>query len=570
MSTTTRDLVSIGQYSDRGVKTENQDSYGVLVPESPLLESKGIVAVMADGVSGSEAGRIASETTVKSLLHDYACTAESWTVKTSVEKVLQATNRWLCGQGGGSLRRSCATTLSALVVKSTTAHLFHVGDTRIYRLRGSELTQLTQDHRIWLSEEKNFLTRALGIDLHLDIDYRHFPVEVGDTFIFTTDGVHEYVSEQALINQVLTHAAHLDRAAREIATAALRAGSPDNVSCQMVRFDHLPQLDARAWLDRLTEKPFPPDLEPGMRLDGYRIVRGLHASARSQVYLAVDEESGASVVIKTPSVNYQDDAIYLDLFSHEEWVGKRLHSPHVLQMIEPVRPRQFLYSVSEYVDGQTLRHWMHEHPQADLQLVRDLVGQIARGLMAFHRLEMIHQDLKPENLIIDRQGTVKIIDFGSTKIAGVEEIATPIHRLTLLGTRHYTAPEYLLGEPCSARSDLFSLAVITYELLTGHLPFGERYDETTIRRLQYTSARQWAPDLPLWVDWALEKALRRNPVQRQEELSEFLHDLAEPNPAFLSARRLPLLTRAPVDTWRALFIASLLVNLVLLFLLSRV
>jgi serine/threonine protein kinase len=151
----------------------------------------------------------------------------------------------------------------------------------------------------------------------------------------------------------------------------------------------------------------------------------------------------------------------------------------------------------------------------------------------------------------------------------VEEIATPIQRLTLLGTRHYTAPEYLLGEPCSARSDLFSLAVITYELLTGHLPFGERYDETTIRRLQYTSARQWAPDLPLWVDWALEKALRRNAAQRQEELSEFLHDLVEPNPAFLSARRQPLLTRAPVDTWRALFIVSLLVNLVLLFLLSR-
>lgn len=561
--------VSVGQYSDRGVKAENQDSFGVLIPESPLLESKGIVAVLADGVSGSAAGRVASETSVKSLLHDYFCTAESWTVKTSVEKVLLATNRWLCGQGADSARRSCATTLSALVVKSTTAHLFHVGDTRVYRLRQGELTQLTQDHRVWMSEDRNFLTRALGIDLRLDIDYRSLPVEAGDVFLFTTDGVHEYLSDQAMIAAIQAHADHLDRAAREIATGALRAGSPDNVTCQIVRFDALPQIDAAGWLEQLTEKPFPPELDPGMRIDGYRIVRALHASARSQVYLAVDEDSGVQVALKTPSANYQDDPVYLDLFTHEEWVGKRLHSPHVLRVVEPNRPRQFLYTVTEYVAGDTLRQWMHSHPQPDLHRVRDLVGQIARGLMAFHRLEMIHQDLKPENILIDAEGTARIIDFGSTKIAGVEEITTPIQRLSLLGTRLYTAPEYLLGEPCSARSDLFSLAVITYELLTGYLPYGERYDETTIRRLAYTPARQWAPDLPLWVDWALEKALQRNPALRQAELSEFIHDLAEPNPDFVAARRPPILARDPVATWRGLFIVSALVNLILLFLLSR-
>ena len=566
---TTAARISVGQYSDRGVKAENQDCFGVLVPESPLLESKGIVAVLADGVSGSAAGRIASETSVKSLLHDYFCTAESWTVKTSVEKVLLATNRWLCGQGADSARRSCATTLSALVVKSTTAHLFHVGDTRVYRLRRGELTQLTQDHRVWMSEDRNFLTRALGIDLHLDIDYRHFPVEVGDIFLFTTDGVHEYLSDQAMMAAIQAHADHLDRAAREIATGALRAGSPDNVTCQIVRFDTLPQIDAAGWFEQLTEKPFPPELDPGMRIDGYRIVRALHASARSQVYLAVDEDSGVQVALKTPSANYQDDPVYLDLFTHEEWVGKRLHSPHVLRVVEPVRPRQFLYTVTEYVAGETLRQWMHGHPQPDLHRVRDLVGQIARGLMAFHRLEMIHQDLKPENILIDAEGTARIIDFGSTKIAGVEEITTPIQRLSLLGTRLYTAPEYLLGEPCSPRSDLFALAVITYELLTGHLPYGEGYDETTIRRLAYTPARQWAPDLPLWVDWALEKALQRNPALRQAELSEFIHDLSEPNPDFVAAHRPPILARDPVATWRGLFIASALVNLILLFLLSR-
>ncbi|MFZ2208853.1 MAG: bifunctional protein-serine/threonine kinase/phosphatase [Porticoccaceae bacterium] len=564
---TSAPICSVGQYSDRGVKEENQDSYGVLLPADSRLEYKGIAMVIADGVSGSEQGKLASETCVKSLLADYYCTADSWTVKTSVEKVLLATNRWLCGQASQSaeLHRGLASTLSALVVKSTTAHLFHVGDTRIYRLRAGTLELLTVDHRFWVSREKNYLTRALGIDARVEIDYTKFPVERGDTFIFTTDGVHEHVTDRLIRELVEAHPDHLDRAARAIATRALQNGSPDNVTCQIVRFDALPSVADADVFRRLTELPFPPELAAGMKIDGYRIVRELHASKRTQVYLALDEASGRQVVLKTPSANFSDDPVYLDLFRHEEWVGSRLQSNHVLRIVGQERPRQFLYYVTEYVDGQTLRSWMHDHPEPDLGAVREIIGQCARGLAAFHRLEMIHQDLKPENIMIDTEGTVKIIDFGSTKIAGIEEIASPIERLQLLGTKNYTAPEYLQGYPCSARSDIFSLGVIAYEMITGQLPFGAKYDETQLGRMEYIAARRWVPELPAWVDRALEKALSRAMERRYAEVSEFVYDLCNPNADFSHENRRPLLERDPLGFWRGLAIASLLLNLALGF-----
>lgn len=560
------ELIRVGQYSDRGAKAENQDSYGVLVPDSPAVDYKGIVAVIADGVSNCDEGKVASETCVSSLMHDYYCTPDSWTVKTSVEKVLLATNRWLYsyGQQNPYGQKGMATTLSAIVIKSSTAHLFHIGDTRIYHLSNDDLELLTQDHCVWASEDKNYLTRAVGIDLRMDIDYQKIPVQQDDIFVLTTDGVHEYLPAVQIKNLVKQYSDNLDRAAKEIATVALKNGSPDNVTCQIIRINQVPGLGEDTLYKKLTELPLPPELSAGMKLDGYKIVRELHSSKRTQVYLALDEDSAKHVVLKTPSVNYEDDPVFLDMFMHEEWVGSRLDNNHVLRVIEQNRPRHFLYYVSEYIDGQTLRGWMNDNPEPDLNRVREIVGQISRGIMAFHNKEMIHQDLKPENIMIDSDGTVKIIDFGSTKIAGIEEITTPLDRLTLLGTKNYTAPEYLQGYPCSTRSDIFSLGVIVYEMLTGQLPYGDKYDEGSIKRVSYVLARQRLPELPVWIDGALEKAVNKNAERRYHELSEFIHDLANPNDVFLGMASEPLLTRDPLAFWRGLTIISLIVNGLLL------
>src|SRR6185369_9137231 len=143
--------------------------------------------------------------------------------------------------------------------------------------------------------------------------------------------------------------------------------------------------------------------------DGYRIVRQLHDSSRSHVYLAVDTESeaGEPVVLKVPSIDLRGEPGYLRRFAMEEWIARRLDNPHLLKAGPAARRRGFLYSVTEYVDGRTLSQWMIDNPKPDLETVRGLVEQIASGLQAFHRKEMLHQDLRPENVMIDRTGTAR-------------------------------------------------------------------------------------------------------------------------------------------------------------------
>ncbi len=566
--------VKVGQYSDRGRKEVNQDFHGVMFPKEPLRTSKGIAIAIADGISSSEAGQIAAEACVTGFLEDYFCTPESWTVKKSAEKVLTALNLWLYSQGTAHDRAPAhVSTLSALVIKSATAHLFHAGDTRIYRLRDGQIEQITIDHRVWVSAEKSYLGRAMGAGTRLDIDYFQVPVAQGDIFVLATDGVHDYLDRNHLVGLIAQGGDNLDGTAKAIVETALARGSPDNLTCQVARVLSLPLRDPDEVYQELTALPFPPELEPGMVIDGYRVLREIHTSKRTQIYLALDIETDTRVVLKTPSVNYQDNPAYLECFLLEEWIGRRIDNPHVLKVRGHERRRRFLYHVTEYIEGQTLRQWMHDHPERRLEEVRAMLEQAAKGLQAFHRMEMLHRDLKPENLMIDPMGTVKIIDFGSAKVAGLAEIATPIERLEVLGTRNYTAPEYLLGEPGNNRSDIFSLGVIAYELLTGRLPYGEMPDRwpaaAPAARWRYTPAYVYNRTIPPWIEGALRKAVHSDPTRRYAELSEFLQDLRQPNPDYTRTQPRPLLERNPVGFWRGLAILLLFTVAYLLFLLSR-
>ena len=562
--------LTIGQHTQAGRKDRNEDFFGAVTPDEPLIHTKGAVMAIADGISGCEAGKEASECTVKGFLNDYLSTPDSWTVVHSVEKVLQALNQWLYARSHDrySAYQGMLTTLSAVVIKSTTAHLVHVGDSRIYLLRDGQLEQLTTDHRIWISAKQNHLSRAMGADLHLDIDYRSLAIDAGDILLFTTDGVHDYIGERRMVEIVERYDNDLDHAAREITNEAYANDSPDNLTCQVVRLDRLPEAREEDFYRKLTELPFPPDLEPGMTLDGYRIIRELRASNRSQVYLALEKDSGRQVVIKTPSVNFQDDPLYIDQFLHEEWVGKRLSDAHVMKIFEPAERRRFMYYAAEYIEGQTLREWMHDNPAPSLNDVRAIIKQVAAGLRSFHRMEMLHQDLKPENIMIDTHGTVKIIDFGSARIAGLSESGSPISHDHILGTRDYSAPEYLSGERGTNRSDIYSLGVIAYEMFTSHLPHGKSRLDRPMPHRQYISARNIRRDLPVWIDGALRKATRLSPDNRYELLSEFIFDLEHPNPSFTPDHAEPLIKRNPLLVWKGLTFVMLIFNIFLLYLLA--
>lgn len=551
--------ISIGQHSDKGRKPINQDFHGVLIPAEPLLSSKGVAVVLADGISSSGVSHVASESAVKSFLTDYYCTSEAWSVKTSAQRVLAATNSWLHSQTRQSQYaydkdKGYVCTLSAMVIKSTVAHIFHVGDCRIYRLAGRTLEQLTNDHRVVVSSEQTYLGRALGVNPQIEIDYQAFPIEQGDIFLLATDGVYEHVADRALAGAIQDGMADLDLAARRIVDGAFEHGSGDNLTVQIIRIDNLPDGDTADVLGQSLELALPPLLGARMNFDGYTIIRELHASSRSHLYLAVDTETDAVVTIKIPSIDLRDDPAYLKRFMMEEWVARRIDSPHVLKPCARARKRNYLYVATEFIEGQTLRQWMIDHPRPDLETVRDLVEQIAKGLRAFHRKEMLHQDVRPDNIMIDKTGTAKIIDFGSTQVTGVIEAMPLARHNDILGTAQYTAPEYVLGEGGSPRSDLFSLGVIAYQLLTGKLPYGadaaKARTRSQIGKLRYRSAIEDNREIPSWVDETLRRAVHPDPRKRYDSLSEFLFDLRHPNARFLASGVTPLIERNPLLFWK--------------------
>lgn len=568
--------VSIGRYSAPGIKADNEDFAGAVVPEEPQLTLKGITVAIADGMSGSEAGKEASHCCIAAFLDDYYSTPDSWSVMHAGQKILSATNSWLHSQGQSryASAKGMVSTLSVLVLKSNTAHIFHIGDSRIYLLRHNNLEQLTRDHRLWISNDKSYLNRAMGIEPHLEVDYKSLALEKGDRFFLSTDGLHDFIDEKILKEQLSRHD-NLDSIAEALVQSALDNKSDDNLSCQIVVIDSLPLLHEDEVLRHHVNLPFPPHLEPGMVLDGYRIEAELHASKRTQIYKAYDTVYERDVILKTPSVLYNDDTHYIEHFLHEEWAGKRINHENVLKILESDRNKSCLYYVTEYINGQTLREWITLNPKPEIKQVRKLIEQIAKGLRAFHRMEMLHQDLKPENIMITQAGVVKIIDFGSVKIAGIAEITPLDHDIqeNILGTLNYTAPEYHLGQRGSIKSDIFSVGVICYEMLNGNLPYGnmpEKPNRSNLSRLSYTPSFRHNNMVPVWIDGALKKVTQLTPQFRYDELSEFIHDLSTPNPQFLKPEdKLPLLERNPLVFWKCTTLFFFFCSLALLILLNQ-
>ena len=569
--------ISVGEYSDKGLKPVNQDAYGIYIPQEPILTSKGIAIAISDGISSSDVSQIASEASVKSFLDDYFCTSETWSVKKSAQQVLVANNAWLYSQSQKSHHRfnkdkGYVCTFSALIIKSTTAHLFHVGDSRIYLLRDNKLQLLTEDHRHWVSKDQHYLSRAMGISAYVEIDYNIINLEIGDVFILATDGIYEHNNEAFIIETIEKYKQDLTKACEVIADNALKQGSDDNLTLQIIDIVNLPSKTSDEVYAQLTALPFPPILHARMQFDGYEIIDTLHDSSRSHIYLAIDNHSQQKVVIKTPSTDLSSDPAYLERFLMEEWIARRIDNAHVLKPCLQMRERHFIYVASEFIEGQTLTQWMIDNPKPDLESVRVIVEQIAKGLLAFHRQEMIHQDLRPENIMIDNKGLVKIIDFGSTKVAGLMEINSPLMHQDNLGTAQYTAPEYFLGELAASNADIFSLGVMTYQMLTGKLPFGAEVarakTKSAQKRLQYHSVLDDDREIPAWIDDTLWKALNPNPQDRYHELSEFLYDLRNPNKAFLNNIRPPLLERDPLLFWKGLSAVLSVIICVLLFILN--
>lgn len=566
---------------DEGGKQGNEDAAAAEMPsDAHILTYKGAVFAVADGVSSAEAGKEASATAVRAFISDYFKTPDTWSVSHSAGQVLSTINLRLYrhSHAFANTMKGQLCTFSALIIKSHTAHIFHVGDSRIYHYQQHALRQLTTDHTAHLSNDRHFLARALGMDGNLQLDHQQVDLQVGDKLLLSSDGLHEFI-DSAAIAGVLERPLTSEQAAKELRKQAIAAGCDDNISIIVVAVNELPNEDIDDYHERLTRLPFPPAFGAGMKVDGFLIEKELFASSRSHLYLVRDEETNEIAVMKTPSANFEDDSSYIERFIREEWIGSRINSPHVVKIIRQRRQRSFLYYLMEYVEGESLEKWLEQNFPVKPKRALDILEQIATGLQAFHDCEAIHQDLKPGNIIIcqDNNGTehIKIVDFGSVFVAGVAEIFLPFEHDSVLGTAAYSDPQYLTGKNSAIQGDVYALATVAYELFTGKLPYGNKIETcktpSDYDRLRYISARIANPAVPVWLDRALEKGVSFDLQQRYTTLAGLMRDLRQPNPEFLREEVKQSTRSSSLLFWKLLsgfwFVTLLLV--IYLFVLNR-
>ncbi|PCJ46238.1 MAG: serine/threonine protein kinase [Moraxellaceae bacterium] len=564
---------SAAQNSTAGRKPQNEDAVGFFVPDEPLLTIKGTIAMIADGVSSAEAGKEASHQCVNQFIQEFYNTPELWSTATSAQKVLTGINRSLYKRSNSfrHLDKGYITTLSILILKSNKAHIFHIGDSRIYLIRDHAIEQLTTDHIATSGTETHYLTRAMGMDIGLTMDYRAIDIAEGDRFFLSTDGIHDFMQDQDILDAFHPQA-DVQQICQALTEKALHEHSDDNISCLALRVNTLALETKNQAAIRLHHPPFPPDLEPGMKLDGYRINALIFASTRCQIYNVTDEDTGTRLIMKTPSINFVDDDAYIESFITEPWVGSRFDHPNIVKVIANHGKKNFLYYLMENAEGITLDQWREQNKEARPKDLIKIIDQIAAGLIALHEKETIHQDLKPRNIMISPDGKVKIIDFGSVYVAGIAEIYSPVKHRHIIGTVNYSDPLYMLGKNMGVKGDIFSLASITYELFTQHLPYGNKLESFKVhldtKRLKYIPSTHIKRDIPLWFDGALLKATEINPSLRYESIEAFMQDLKNPNPEFLTeAYILQHHKRFPTfKVWQALgllWLASLLAAIII-------
>ncbi len=561
-------IVSTAYATHAGPRERNEDFVGMVTPGEPEFSSKGLLAAVADGVSGNAGGRDAAEYTVRGLLSDYYATPDTWPVSQALDRVLNAINSWVQSQGSKRPELAgMASTLTALVLRGNHYWFAHVGDTRLYLLRSGKLHKLTTDH-VWDKPEmQHVLTRAVGLDSRIVIDHGMGELRVGDVFLLASDGLWSSLSHYELELQ-LTRLAQGETAAQALADQllpqALAAGSGDNLSALLLKVDALPQADLIDSLSDIHKLPLPQRLKPGQTLDGLLVEELIHASRATLLYRVHDPASQRKLVLKTLQAERANDPEERAAFAHEEWLARRAVARFFPQVITPTE-RNWLYYLSTWHAGATLQQQLDSGRHYTVPEVIGWGTRLVRAAGALHRRNIIHRDIKPANVHLGEDGELRLLDLGVAQ-SGMQ--GSPAAQAPQAGTPSFLAPEQFEQAPASAQTDLYSLGVTLYFMLTRHYPYGEIEAFQRPRFGEPVTATRYRPDVPAWLDHVLLKAVERDPARRFETAEEMQLALERGAERPLPARAAtPLAERDPGLWWKLLALLSVVLNLLLLYLL---
>lgn len=578
--------IDIGYVSQAGRKEPNEDFCAALLPP-PGQEDRGSIVAIADGVSAGGLGREAAQTTVTCLVRDYHGTPETWDTTVALDRVIGAQNTWLAGMNRRRQPAMGLTTLTAMVLRGHGYTLAHVGDTRACLLRDGELTPLTQDHVVPHPDLRHQLSRCIGLEDRVAVDYTQGDLLVGDLFLLLTDGVHNVLPTPRL--QALLHE-HRDAGAQvlceALVAAALQRGSPDNLTALAVRVRGLDGATLQDQNRRAAQLPAPPRLTPGDRLDGLLVTAVIADNGIHRVYQVRDPASQRLYALKTLHPQRAHDAQERAMLAHEAWLASRMATSRAAGHLVALHDRaptlsagqdaSAFYLLYDWHGGASLQHMLERPHRPGVAQSVAIAIQAAKALGHLHRQGVIHRDIKPANLHQGEDGVLRLLDLGVALSGREPASARALHA----GTPSFINPEQwgfrLRGggvdtdaEPqaADAKSDLFALGVTLYQLLTGRLPYGEvlPYQAGRYHRDPVPPSRHH-PEVPIWLDHIVLKAVSRDQKQRFETAEELRLALERGASRPLTAPpATPLIQRDPTMVWKLLLGFSVLLNLLLVY-----
>ena len=574
------------------VRPHNEDCLGFWdSADENEQATRGAIAIVADGLGGHGNGEVASQLAVETAIRIFCEAAPATTDNQLLSRIFKAANLAVydAGMHGGGTTRM-ATTLTVSLFRRKEIAVGHVGDSRSYLIRQHQISQLTSDHtyaamqlkmsliskaEAAASEMRNMLTRSIGHDPTVQVDYSRHVLRSGDLIVQCTDGLHGSVAEHEILDAV--NRMRPSAACEHLTQLAEKRGSQDNISVQIVRVENVPRVGyyrgAVAYL-ATPAVPASADVQAGQVLDErFEILDVINRSAMSSVFKATDLTTGRHVALKVPLPNLEGDPGAFSRFQREEEIGRSLDHPSVLKILpvddkEKSRP----YIAMELLEGQTLEQRMQQTRAFPEDEALRIVSHVCDALGYLHEHEIVHRDLKPQNIMLCNDGSLRIMDFGIAK-AGASKRLTFGGFSPTMGTPDYMAPEQVKGQRGDERTDLYSLGAILYEMLTGHVPF-EAPNAFAVMNARLVgdppAPRSYNPALRPQVEEIILHAMAREPANRYESAKAMKADLDHPDDVVVTGRVTRLTLPTPwKNRWRTVRIAVItaLVPIVLFLLL---
>ena len=564
--------ITYAELSSTGpVRPHNEDFVLFWEPDGEQeRQSRGAVSLLADGVGGQGFGEVASKLAVETALKVFKDADPATTDNQMLWRMFNSANVAVYDAGmvhGGNDRM--ATTLTVSLFRRNEVAIGHVGDSRAYLIRQGTIKQLTSDHTYvamqvkmsliskqdaMSSELRGVLTRSIGANPTVQVDYARAVLRSGDIVVQCSDGLHGSVTE----NEIKDYVTRMSPAAacEQLSQLAEKRGSEDNISMQVLRVENVQRVGyyrgAVAYYAPVAQ-PVSNEPQVGQVFDErFEITDIISRSGMSSVYKASDLKTGRQVAIKVPLLKLESDPAFFSRFEREEEIGRALDHPGILKIV-PVdaNQRSRPYLVMEYLEGQTLDEVMqHTKPMPEADALR-IVSRVCDALDYLHAHGVVHRDLKPQNIMLCNDGSLRIMDFGIAKAATSKRITFGGFSPTL-GTPDYMAPEQVKGQRGDERTDIYSLGAILYEMVTGRLPFeGQNAYMVMNARLagDPVAPRSHNPKIRPEVEEIVLHAMARDPRDRYQSAAAFKADLDAPERVQVTGRANRL--QAPVMARRA-------------------